>query len=225
MEGDVTKLPEFASPQFIAIEGPIRVGKTSLADILAARLGAVRLRDFEDNPFLDNFYEDQPGAAFKVQMHFLFRRYQQVASLDLAENRHQPVVSDYLFEKDKIFAYMNLSDAELGLYDAYFGLFAEQVPLPDLVIYLQANAETLRQRISKKNFPREHEISDEYLGEVIKAYEHFFFRYTKSNLLVVNTSGIDFVGRDNDLQELLRRLSQPVQGTQYYLPLGSAGAD
>ncbi len=221
----MAKAPKFASPRFIAIEGPIRVGKTSLADILAGRVGALRLRDLEDNPFLDGFYEDQSGAAFKVQMHFLFRRYQQFMSLELAENRQQAVVSDYLFEKDKIFAYMNLSDTELGLYNEYFRLFAEQVPLPDLVIYLQANAETLRRRISKKNFPREREISDEYLEEIIKAYEHFFFRYTKSNLLIVNTSDIDFVGRDNDLQELLRRLSQPVQGTQYYLPIGSAGAD
>ncbi len=221
----MANLPEFESPRFIAIEGPIRVGKTSLADMLALRLGALRLSDLEDNPFLDSFYEDQPGAAFKVQMHFLLRRYQQVTSLELAENRQQTVVSDYLFEKDKIFAYMNLSDAELGLYNEYFELFGEQVPLPDLVIYLQANAETLRRRISRKNFPREREISGEYLEEVIKAYEHFFFRYTKSNLLVVDTSGIDFVGREDDLQELLRRLSQPVQGTQYYLPLGSAGAD
>ncbi|MBI4164629.1 MAG: deoxynucleoside kinase [Acidobacteria bacterium] len=221
----MAQLPEFASPQFIAIEGPIRVGKTSLADILAAKLGATRLCDFEDNPFLDGFYKDQPGSAFKVQMYFLLRRYQQLMSLDLAGNRHQTVVGDYLFEKDKIFAYMNLGDAELGLYNAYFELFDEQVPLPDLVIYLQANAETLRRRIARRNLPREREISDEYLEEVIKAYEHFFFHYKKSNLLVVNTSEIDFVGRNEDREELLRRLRQPVQGTQYYLPLGSAGAD
>lgn len=221
----MAQLPEFASPQFIAIEGPIRVGKTSLADILAAKLGATRLCDFEDNPFLDGFYKDQPGSAFKVQMYFLLRRYQQLMSLDLAGNRHQTVVGDYLFEKDKIFAYMNLGDAELGLYNAYFEQFDEQVPLPDLVIYLQANAETLRRRIARRNLPREREISDEYLEEVIKAYEHFFFHYKKSNLLVVNTSEIDFVGRNEDREELLRRLRQPVQGTQYYLPLGSAGAD
>ena len=221
----MTQLPKFAPPQFIAIEGPIRVGKTSLADFLARRLGAVRVRDFEDNPFLDSFYEDQPGAAFKVQMHFMLRRYRQFIGLDLAGKRHQPVISDYLFEKDKIFAYVNLSDVELELYNAYFEQFDEQVPIPDLVIYLQANVETLRRRIAKKNFPRERQISDEYLEEVIKAYEHYFFHYKKNNLLVVDTSGIDFVGRNEDLQELLRRLKQPVQGTQYFLPLGSAGAD
>ncbi len=219
------KLPEFAAPQVIAIEGPIRVGKTSLADILAHRSNALRVRDPEENPFLESFYEDQPGAAFKVQMHFLLHRYEQFRNLDLAANRHRPVVSDFLFEKDKIFAYMNLGDAELELYNSYFKMFEEQSPLPDLVIYLQANKETLRQRIAKKNFPREREISDEYLEEVIKAYEHFFFHYKKSNLLVVNTSEIDFVERNEDLRELLRRLSQPVHGTQYYLPLGSAGAD
>lgn len=221
----MTLLPEFASPQFIAIEGPTRVGKTSLAAILAQRLGAAHLRDLEDNPFLDSFYEDQPGAAFKVQMHFLLRRYQQFMSLDLAGNRHQTVVSDYLFEKDKIFAYVNLSDAELQLYNAYFQQFDEQVPIPDLVIYLQANVGTLRRRIAKRNFPRERQISDEYLEEVIQAYEHYFFHYKKSNLLVVDTSEIDFVDRNKDLQELLRRLKQPVQGTQYFLPLGSARTD
>jgi deoxyguanosine kinase len=219
------KVPQFAPPQFIAIEGPIRVGKTSLADLLARRLNALRVRDPEKNPFLESFYEDQPGAAFKVQMYFLLHRYHQLRKLDLAADRHRPVVSDFLFEKDKIFAYMNLGDPELELYNAYFDLFEEQSPLPDLVIYLQADKETLRKRIAKKNFPREREISDEYLEEVIKAYEHFFFHYKTSNLLVVNTSEIDFVERNEDLQELLRRLSQPVQGTQYFLPLGSAGAD
>jgi len=135
------------------------------------------------------------------------------------------VVSDYHFEKDKIFAYMNLGDAELELYDAYFEHFVEQVPIPDLVIYLQANVATLRRRIAKRGVQRERQISNEYLEEVIKAYEHYFFHYKKSNLLVVDTSEIDFVDRNEDLQELLRRLKQPVQGTQYFLPLGSAGAD
>jgi deoxyguanosine kinase len=215
----------FEAPHFIAIEGPIRVGKTSLADILAQRLKAVRLRDVEENPFLESFYEDKPGAAFKTQMYFLFRRYRQLLSLDLAAHPERVIVSDYMFEKDRIFAYMNLGDAELKLYEDYYARFAEEVPGPDLVIYLQAKPETLRRRISKKNLPMEHEISDEYLEEVIKAYEHFFFHYKRSNLLVVDTSEIDFVDRNEDLRELLRRLSQPVQGTQYFLPLGSAGAD
>ena len=221
----MAKLPKFEPPHFIAIEGPIRVGKTSLADILAQRMNAVRLRDIEENPFLESFYEDKPGAAFKTQMYFLLRRYRQLLCLDLAAHPQRVIVSDYMFEKDKIFAYMNLSDAELKLYDEYFAQFAEQAPVPDLVIYLQAKVETLRERIARKNLPMEHQISDEYLEEVIKAYEHFFFHYKGSNLLVIDTSEIDFIDRNEDLRKLLRRLSEPVRGTQYFLPLGSAATD
>jgi deoxyadenosine/deoxycytidine kinase len=221
----VVNLPEFEPPRFIAIEGPIRVGKTSLADILADHLYALRLRDVEDNPFLEDFYQDKPGAAFQAQLYFLLERYRQLRALDLAANANRAVVSDYLFEKDKIFAYLNLENAELDLYNRYYELFAEQVPVPDLVIYLQAKPETLRKRIAKKNVPLEHEISAEYLEEVVKAYEHFFFHYKSSNLLVIQTSEIDFIDRNDDLQELLQRLNQPVKGTQYFLPLGSAPAD
>jgi len=217
--------PQFEPPRFIAIEGPIRVGKTSLADLLAERLNAIRLRDVEDNPFLESFYANGPGAAFQAQLYFLLQRYRQWRALDLTATANRIVVSDYLFEKDKIFAYLNLGNAELELYNQYYELFAEQVPIPDLVIYLQAKLETLKKRIAKKHAPVEHHISDEYLEEVVKAYEHFFFRYTSSDLLVIDTSEIDFVERNEDLQELLRRLSQPVKGTQYFLPLGSAPAD
>jgi len=119
----------------------------------------------------------------------------------------------------------NLSDAELELYDQYYELLSEQVPIPDLVIYLQAKPETLKKRIAKKNVPFEHRISDEYLEGIVKAYEHFFFHYKSSDLLVIETSEIDFIDRQQDLAELLERLSQPVKGTQYFLPLGSAPAD
>ncbi len=212
-------------PRFIAVEGPIRVGKTSLADILAQRLHAVRLRDIEDNPFLEGFYKDKPGAGFQAQFYFLLQRTKQLRALDLASTAHRVVVSDYVFEKDRIFANLNLGDAELKLYDQYFELFSEQVPTPDLVIYLQAKPETLRKRIAKKNVPFEHQISNEYLESVVKAYEHFFFHYKSTDLLVIDTSDIDFIDRSEDLQELLERLSQPVKGTQYFLPLGSAPAD
>ncbi len=217
--------PHYEPARFIAIEGPIRVGKTSLADILAERLNAVRLRDEEENPFLESFYRDKPGAAFQVQLYFLLQRYKQLRALDLAAPAHRIVISDYLFEKDKIFAYLNLSDAELRLYDQYYELLAEQVPIPDLVLYLEAKPETLKKRIAKKDVPMEHRISDEYLVEVVKAYEHFFFHYKSSDLLVIDTSEIDFIERNEDLRELLHRLSQPVKGTQYFLPLGSAPAD
>ena len=221
----MAKLPKFEPPHFVAIEGPIRVGKSSLAGILAERMKALLVRDVESNPFLESFYGDKPGAALSSQLYFLLERYKQLQELDLAAKPGRAVVSDYLFEKDKIFAYLNLSDAELELYNSYYGLFAEQVPVPDLVIYLQAKPETLRRRIHKKNVPMEHHISDEYLEEVVKAYEHFFFHYRSSSLLVVDTSEIDFIDRNEDLQELLHRLSQPVKGTQYFLPLGSASAD
>ncbi len=217
--------PPYEPPRFIAIEGPLRVGKTSLADILADRLHAVRLRDVEDNPFLESFYKDKPGAAFQTQLYFLLERYKQWRALDLAATANRITVSDYLFDKDKIFAYLNLGDVELRLYDQYYELFAEQVPIPDLVIYLQAKPETLKKRIASKNIPVEHNISDEYLEEVVKAYEHFFFHYKSTDLLVVETSEMDFIHRNEDLQELLKRLSQPVKGTQYFLPLGSAPAD
>ncbi|HEV2177427.1 MAG TPA: deoxynucleoside kinase [Terriglobia bacterium] len=212
-------------PRFIAIEGPLRVGKTSLADILAERLHAVRVADVEDNPFLGSFYREQPGAAFSAQLYFLMERYKQWRRLDTAATAHRVVISDYLFEKDKIFAYLNLDDVELRLYNEYYALVAEQVPIPDLVIYLKAKPETLKERIGRKDMPAEHHISDEYLEELITAYEHFFQQYQASDLLVVETSEMDFVHRNEDLQKLLKRLRQPVKGTQYFLPLGSAPAD
>jgi deoxyadenosine/deoxycytidine kinase len=213
------------APRFIAIEGPVRVGKTTLADILAEQLQALRVYDPEDNPFLEGFYKDRPGAGFQAQFYFLLKRYKQLRDLDLAPNARRVVVSDYIFEKDKIFAYLNLSDTELQVYDQYYAMLAEQVPIPDLVIYLQAKLETLKKRIAKKQVPFEDRISDEYLAAVVNAYEHFFFHYKRSDLLVIDTSEIDFVDRSEHLQELLQRLSQPVKGTQYFLPLGSAPAD
>ncbi len=221
----MTEPPLHEPPRFIAIEGPLRVGKTTLADILAERLHAERLRDVEDNPFLGDFYKDRPGASFRAQFYFLMERFKQHQALDLTASAHRTLVSDYLFAKDKIFAFLNLDDAELRVYEEYFNHFADQVPLPDLVIYLQARPETLRKRIARKNLAMEDRISDEYLEEVVKAYEHFFFHYKSSDLLVIDTSEIDFVDRNRDLEELLQRLSQPVKGTQYFLPLGSASAD
>ena len=212
----------FKAPRYIVVEGPIRVGKSTLARYLAESAAgghARRIFDCEDNPFLKNFYEEEPGAAFAAQMYFLMERYRRLREAAIDETPGA-VVSDFLFEKDKIFAYINLADDELKLYDRYFEMFAAELPAPDLVIYLQAKPEVLEQRIRKKADPAERQISREYLEEVAKAYEHFFFRYSAANLLVVNTSEIDFVDRNQDLQELLRRLQQPVKGTQYFLPLG-----
>ncbi|HXT73899.1 MAG TPA: deoxynucleoside kinase [Candidatus Angelobacter sp.] len=211
--------PKFKPPRYFVIEGPIRVGKSTLAKILAERLHARRIFDCEDNPFLGQFYDEQPGAAFRAQMYFLMERHQRLMEID-REQKPGPVVSDFLFEKDKIFAYINLENEELKIYERYYEMLAASVAAPDLVIYLQAKPEVLRQRISKKAARNESNISPEYLETVAQAYEHFFFRYSGSNLLVVDTSDIDFVERNQDLQELLRRLRQPVKGTQYFLPLG-----
>jgi deoxyguanosine kinase len=215
----------YEPPRLIAIEGPMRVGKSSLARMLAERLNATVLSDIEDNPFLDRFYREQPGAGFAAQLYFLMERFKQWRTVDLAGPVHRPVISDYLFEKDKIYAYLNLNDAELRLYEQYYPLLAEQVPIPDLVVYLEAKPETLRVRIGRKNAPMEHKISDEYLEELVQAYDHFFHHYKSSDLLVVATSEMDFVHRNADFEELLNRLRQPVRGTQYFLPLRSANAD
>ena len=208
-------------PRFIVIEGPLRVGKTTLARILAERLHARRIYDCEDNPFLADFYKAKPGCALRAQMYFLIERQKRLREA-LAVDAPGPVLSDFLMEKDRIFANLNLDDAELKLYERYYEALTADIPAPDLVIYLQAKPEVLRARIAKKAAHGESHISPDYVEEVARAYEHFFFRYEASDLLVINTSDIDFVERNEDLQQLLRRLQEPVKGTQYFLPLGAA---
>jgi deoxyguanosine kinase len=174
----------FESPRYIALEGPIRVGKTTLARILAERLNAQRIMEPDDNPFLKAFYDGEPGAAFQAQMHFLVRRYEQLRDLDLGSRSQKVVVSDFIIEKDKLFACLNLNDHELEVYNRYYNMLREQLPTPDLVIYLQATPEVLKKRLKRKNVAAENAISDDYLEEVAKAYEHFFFHYTASDLLI-----------------------------------------
>ena len=210
----------FEQPRYIAVEGPIRVGKTTLAQVLAERMNAQRVAEPEDNPFLTQFYDGAPGAAFAAQMTFLIRRFEQLNALNLGPGSRQMVVADYIFEKDKLFACLNLSDTELITYNAYYNHLHSKLPVPDLVIYLQASPEVLKKRLRKKNAPSERAVSDDYLEEVSRAYEHFFFHYSSSDLLIVNTSEIDFVDRNEDLQELLKKVSEPIRGTQYFLPLG-----
>jgi deoxyguanosine kinase len=205
----------FEPPRFIAVEGPIRVGKSTLAGILAETLHARHIVEPENNPFLDRFYQELSGMAFATQMWFLAERYEQMRQ---ATSGPWPVVADYLFEKDKLFAYINLSDAELALYNRFYQMFRSEVPNPDLVIYLQASPEVLKQRLKRKGLTQEQAISDEYIEQVAQAYEHFFFHYTASDLLVVDTNEIDFVNRPQDLAQLLKRLSEPIKGRQYFLP-------
>ena len=215
----------FEPPRFIAIEGPIRVGKSTLARILAETLHGRRIVEPENNPFLDRFYQEMSGMALATQMWFLVERYDQMrqAGKDLAGSDPWTIVADYLFEKDKLFAYINLSDAELALYNRYYQDFRNEVPTPDLVIYLQASPEVLKQRLKRKGLTQEQAISDAYIEQVAKAYEHFFFHYTASDVLVVDTSEIDFVNRDQDLALLLKRLSEPIKGKQYFLPPSAPG--
>lgn len=199
----------------------MRVGKSALARILGERLHARRVDDCDDNPFLEDFYGEKPGAAFRAQMYFLLERQRRLREA-LAVESPGPLLSDFLMEKDRIFANLNLDDDELKLYERYYEALAAGLRAPDLVIYLQAKPEVLRARIAKKGARGETRIADEYIEEVARAYEHFFFRYSASDLLVINTSEIDFVERSADLQQLLRRLQDPVKGTQYFLPLGQA---
>ncbi len=212
---------ELKPPRFIVIEGPLRVGKTTLARILAERLHARRIYDCEDNPFLADFYAEKAGAAFRAQMYFLIERQKRLRDAQ-AEDVPGPVISDFLMEKDRIFANLNLDDEELKLYERFFEAVTQDLPKPDLVIYLQAKPEVLRTRIAKKKASEEKQISPEYVEEVARAYEHFFFRFAGADLLVIDTSEIAFVERSEDLQQLLGRLQEPVKGTQYFLPLGGA---
>jgi deoxyadenosine/deoxycytidine kinase len=214
----------FEVPRYIAIEGPIRVGKSTLARIIADRLHAQQIIEPDDNPFLKPFYDGEPGAAFQAQFWFLVRRFEQMSALDVNAHARRAIVADYIFEKDKLFACLNLNDAELDVYNRYYEMFRKQAPSPDLVIYLQATPEVLKKRLKKKKAPGEAAVNEDYLEEVVKAYEHFFFHYTASDLLVVNTSEIDFVDHNQDLQELLKKLDEPIRGTQYFLPLGGGDA-
>jgi deoxyguanosine kinase len=214
----------FENPRCIAIEGPIRAGKSTLATLLAQEMGAARIVEPQHNPFLSQFYRGERSAAFPAQMWFLMSRYEQLcaaAERDAKAGKSAPMVADYIFEKDKLFACLNLSDHELALYERQFQYFRDQLPTPDLVIYLQASPKVLRTRLERKGLPEERAISGRYLEQVAEAYEHFFFHYTASDLLIVNTDDIDFVRNNQDLKTLLRRLKEPVRGTQYFLPLGN----
>lgn len=205
---------------YIVIEGVIGVGKTSLAKILAEKINArVVLEEVEENPFLEDFYRDPARFAFQVQIFFLLSRYRQQMEFPQQDLFQQKTVSDYLFDKDKIFAYINLNEKELSLYERLWSFLYKDVPRPDLVIYLQANTETLMYRIRERNRSYEQDISSEYIQRLNEAYNYFFFHYTESPLLVVNTAKIDFVHNPDDLEDLLEQIRKPHLGTRYYVPM------
>ncbi|HWW92902.1 MAG TPA: deoxynucleoside kinase [Vicinamibacteria bacterium] len=209
---------------YIAVEGVIGVGKTTVVERLAERLEATTtLEEWGQNPFLKPFYDGASGAPFQVELFFLLSRYRQQQEL-LQRNLFSTVtLSDYLFEKSRIFAYLNLEDSELLIYEKLFGLLAEGVPRPDLVIYLQAPTEVLMKRIRTRGRPEESRLSEEYLAEVNRAYNYYFFHYSQTPLLVVNTTDVDFDKRAEDVDDLVRQVKSMGKGTQYYVPRGSKG--
>jgi deoxyadenosine/deoxycytidine kinase len=208
--------------KYIVVEGPIGVGKTSLAKNLAQEFQARTVFErVEENPFLGKFYEDPKTYAFQNQLFFLLNRYQQQRDLGQQDLFNQNLIADYLFAKDKIFATLTLTGGELTLYQQIYKLLDPRVPKPDLTVYLQARHDVLYKRIKKRDKSFERGITPDYLKEVAQAYNEFFFHYDETPLLVVNTSEIDFVESSNDLADLIKEINNMGPGTQHYIPLGS----
>ena len=211
--------------RYIVIEGAIGVGKTSLARLLAEELKAqLLLETVEENPFLLKFYQDRRQYAFSAQTFFLLSRYRQQSALNQQDLFHQTTVADYFLPKDRIFARINLDDNEWMMYNQIYRLLDTHLPRPDLVIYLQAETDVLIERIKERGRAYEKEIGRAYLQELNEAYNHFFFHYTESPLLVIRTSEIDFVKNREDLEDLIRQIHQTRKGTQYYIPMSGKGS-
>ena len=206
---------------YIAVDGPIGVGKTTLVEMLTHRFESVKILEDVNNPFLPDFYQDRPGAAFQTELYFLLSRYKQQQEIAQRGLFDRMLVADYTFQKNRIFAYLNLSDDELMLFDKLFALLEPQIPVPDLVIHLVADVDTCMERIRKRARSFEKTISQEYLAELIDAYNHYYHYYERSPLLVVDTRHLNFPQRPEDFEELLHRLEKPVRGTEYFQPLGS----
>jgi deoxyguanosine kinase len=209
-------------PRFIAIEGSIGAGKTSLVNLLGDQYGArVILEDNDANPFISKFYEDRESYSFQTQIFFLLNRFNQYQELAQRDLFNSVVVIDYLFQRDKIFAQLNLEDHELRLYEQIFNLIGSKAPKPDLVIFLQADTEVLLERVSKRNRDYEAFIDPDYLDSVNKAFNNFFFYYSETPLLVINTNEIDFVKKKCDLEQLIKKINSHKIGREFYNPLGS----
>jgi deoxyguanosine kinase len=208
--------------QYLVIEGPIGVGKTSLARLLAEEFNArMILEKPEDNPFLESFYQDRKKYAFQAQLFFLVNRFQQQKDITQPHLFNQVTLTDYLFAKDRIFASITLDNQELALYEQVYQLLSGQIPSPDLVIFLQAKPETLLHRIRSRENAYEKEIDLDYLKTLTEAYNYFFFHYDETPLLIIDTTDIDFVKRKEDRDQLIREIKQMRKGTRYFVPLRS----
>ncbi|MFI5253419.1 MAG: deoxynucleoside kinase [Bacteroidota bacterium] len=204
----------------IAIEGVIGAGKTGLAKRLAEILnGKMILEEFENNPFLEKFYEEPERYAFQAQIFFLLSRYKQLRELYQVDLFHQYLITDYIFEKDKIFAYLNLADDELKLYETLAASMEHSVPSPDLVVYIQCSVERLMENIKKRSRDVERKISEEYVKELNEAYNYFFFRFKGAPLLIVNASQIDFINNNEHFDDLVKEIFRPNKApVEYYNP-------
>ncbi len=205
--------------RYLVIEGPIGVGKSSLCELLAKELsGRLVLEEVTDNPFLKEFYADPTQLAFQTQIFFLLSRYRQLQHLNQLDLFNQTTISDYFFPKDRLFAEITLTPDEFALYDQLYRVLNPRVPTPDLVIYLQASTDVLMERVWRRGLAYERQLTWDYLDALNRAYNDFFFSYTDSPLLVIQTTEIDFVNRRADLDDLVRQVLQMRKGTQYYNP-------
>ena len=204
---------------YVSIEGVIGVGKTSLAHLLEERLNAkLVMEKFDENPFLADFYLDPERYAFQTQLFFLLSRYRQQQELRQTDVFHKLVISDYMFVKDRLFASLNLDDKEMSLYDSVAKILEKNILNPDLVIYLQAETSKLMERITLRDRDFEKNMSPDYIDALNQIYNEYFFRYQESPLLIINTNDIDFVHNEEDLEEVIRYIRQPVSGTKFFNP-------
>ncbi|HSP89139.1 MAG TPA: deoxynucleoside kinase [Ignavibacteriaceae bacterium] len=206
--------------KYIAIEGVIGAGKTALAKKIKEKLNAeLILEQFETNPFLENFYSNRKRFAFQTQMFFLINRFKQQEVLNQENLFTDYFVSDYIFEKDRIFAYLNLSGEELKLYESIFPLLERNLRKPDLIVYLQSSSDRLMHNIKKRGRKMERNLTRSYIEELNEAYNNFFFKFNNSPLLIVNASEIDFVQNEEDFSELFKQIFREDRGfTEYFKP-------
>ena len=205
---------------YIAIEGPIGVGKTSLANLMSKELSARLVREeFDENPFLPDFYKDPERFAFQTQLFFLLQRYRQQQELRQVDMFQKLLVTDYMFVKDRLFASLNLGEKEMQLYDTVANLLERNIIKPDLVIYLQADTDTLMKNIAKRGREMETGITYEYIDALSQVYTEYFFRYQDTPLVIINTNNIDFVHNEDDLKEVIKYIRQPVSGTKFFNPV------